>query len=130
MANFSDRECTCGLPHDQATRLRILRRLLPCSSREIREVYPCLWEAAGRERPRGSSQREASSTLFRDLRALGAVKVEDQSEQHLGRLCQRWYLPEDVPACFRVGTLPPENLTKPETGAVSGGGGHASDVPA
>ncbi len=51
----------CGLPHTQARRLAVLRRLLPRTSEEIQDAWPHLWPAGGR-------------TLNRDLHSLGALR--------------------------------------------------------
>ncbi len=72
---MAERECTCGLPHDREGRRRILLRLLPASVQEISELFPCLW-------PRESGSPWAGRSLFRDLRAVGAVRFEGE-----------WYAP-------------------------------------
>lgn len=60
----------CQRPHDKADRQRVLRRLLPRATRELREVlvdeFPCLY--VGELFNDGAAGR----TLLRDLHEMGA----------------------------------------------------------
>jgi hypothetical protein len=60
----------CGLSHAIEDRLSRLNRMLPCTYKEIWEVYPCTYPD---EQYRG---RYENRMLFRDLHALGAVRGE------------------------------------------------------
>lgn len=58
----------CGMRHTEERRHKILARLLPMTTHEIREAWSCIW----------SSPSESSSSgerlLYRDLAAIGAVR--------------------------------------------------------
>lgn len=58
----------CGLSHRMESRLKILRRMLPCTPRDVAEAYPCIWPAEV-DPEKGAC---APRMLFRDLHKLGA----------------------------------------------------------
>jgi hypothetical protein len=60
----------CGQKHTEELRLRILRRMLPCGSREIHDAWMCIWGPAG-EKGGAGAQR-----LRRDLEMLGAISIK------------------------------------------------------
>lgn len=60
---------TCGQKHTQELRARIIRRMLPCSARELRSAWPCIW---GDSSDRGASEK--AKMLTRDLQKTGAVR--------------------------------------------------------
>jgi hypothetical protein len=96
--------CDCGLSHAKETRLRILRRMLPATTFEIRDAYPCIWRTSGKTRlqhvpaepprPKKSVQiREQAgecALLYRDLHDLGAVCLP-------GVMGKLWCMPEQLP---------------------------------
>lgn len=59
----------CGLPHVPEVRQRVLKRMLPCTIKEVLTEYPCLFAARVFKEGRGLESR----ALFRDLHALGAA---------------------------------------------------------
>jgi hypothetical protein len=59
----------CGSKHTIERREQLLRRLLPCTVREIREIHPCLWG------PPDESNSKRERELYRDLHRLGAVRL-------------------------------------------------------
>ena len=67
----------CGLSHAAERRHDRLRRMLPATTEQILERYPCLYRAAS----------GAGNSMFRrDLKAVGAVRVADMNE----RARERW----------------------------------------
>jgi len=62
----------CGLSHAPGARQKAVRRMLPCSAADLREAHPCWWAGIAGDR-----------ALYRDLRAVGAV-----------RAAGRWAIPE------------------------------------
>lgn len=58
----------CGLSHAPVERQARVRRMLPCTAREIVEAYPCTYSLTRQDRGHGQESRMA----FRDLRAIGA----------------------------------------------------------
>jgi hypothetical protein len=60
----------CGLPHSQARRLAVLRRMLPATAEDVADAWPHLW-------PRLEGGAAPSRMLNRDMHALGAVRGAD-----------------------------------------------------
>lgn len=57
----------CGLSHAQEARLVRLARMLPCTTTDIYDAYPCVYD-----RKKYSKDVGESRMLFRDLHALGS----------------------------------------------------------
>lgn len=67
---------SCGLSHAPADRQRVIKRLLPCTTRDILETYPCFYpkKSYGPKTIQGRTFIAYESRMvFRDLNALGAV---------------------------------------------------------
>jgi len=62
----------CGQSHAPMARQTVVRRMVPCSAADLREAHPCWWAGIAGDR-----------ALYRDLRAVGAV-----------RAAGRWAIPE------------------------------------
>lgn len=58
----------CGYSHAREDRIRVLLRMLPCSSEQIRAAHPCWWDG-----PKHSARERM---LYRDLRSVHAVLVD------------------------------------------------------
>lgn len=52
----------CGLSHSAERRQAVIRRMLPATSEDIRESWPCFWQGIA-----------GAARLNRDLRAMGAT---------------------------------------------------------
>ena len=63
----------CGVSHDRATRLCVIRRMLPCRPGEIAEAYGCFY-GCYQERGVRWANSAGYARLHRDLLALGAVR--------------------------------------------------------
>jgi hypothetical protein len=61
----------CGCGHWPSYRQRVLKRMLPCTIKEVLSEYSCLFELKEYSKPNVLESR----TLYRDLHALGAVPV-------------------------------------------------------
>lgn len=60
-------DCVCGSSHAFDRRAAILRRMLPTTAREIREVWSCIWGSP-------DMKDAGSRRLYRDLEKIGALR--------------------------------------------------------
>jgi hypothetical protein len=58
----------CDQSHDPEDRQRVILRMLPCTTEELREAHPCWWD--------GARDAARERCLYRDLGAAHAVKVD------------------------------------------------------
>lgn len=63
-------DCECGLSHEKPDRLKRLLRMLPCTTRDVWEAYPCIYPLKTNSKKRGGENR----MLQRDLAEIAVKK--------------------------------------------------------
>jgi hypothetical protein len=89
--------CICGLSHAIEDRLPRVRRMLPCTTKEIQEAYSCVYPDDGYEKLIEGKvvMQHIPRMLFRDLEMVGAVRLRGSG---------LWYVPQGSKKRPGVGT--------------------------